>query len=212
RRLLAPRAGDRARPRADPGDLPEGQDLHGDAGGGGDPGDLRHPRGGAAGACGVVRAPWQRALDRYLESLAVERGLSQNTVSGYRNDLTRLGRALAKKGGDLLAAVAADLSAHMRDLQRQGLSPRSSARALSAIRGFYENLITAGERKDNPAVNPVQPRLFKALPKVLSEEEVEALLAAPDVATPLGLRDRAMLELLYATGPLVSHVVGLTLA
>jgi integrase/recombinase XerD len=151
-------------------------------------------------------------LDRYLESLAVERGLSRNTVDGYRNDLSRLGEALARKGGrDLLAALPADLSAHMRDLQRQGLSPRSSARALSAIRGFYEHLVTAGERKDNPAVNLLPPKLWKPLPKVLSEGEVEALLAAPDVGAPLGLRDRAMLELLYATGLRVSELVGLTL-
>jgi integrase/recombinase XerD len=157
--------------------------------------------------------PWRRVLDRYRESLAVERGLARNTVDGYRNDLSRLGEALAKKGGrDLLAALPADLSAHMRDLQRQGLSPRSSARALSAIRGFYEHLITAGERKDNPAVNLLPPKLWKPLPKVLSEDEVEALLAAPDVGTPLGLRDRAMLELLYATGLRVSELVGLELS
>jgi integrase/recombinase XerD len=154
--------------------------------------------------------PWRRALDRYLESLAVERGLAKNTVDGYRNDLSRLGETLAKKGGrDLLAAQAADLSAHMRDLQRQGLSPRSSARALSALRGFYEHLVTIGERKDNPSVNLLPPKLWKPLPKVLTEDEVTALLAAPDVGTPLGLRDRAMLELLYATGLRVSELVGL---
>jgi integrase/recombinase XerD len=162
-----------------------------------------------------MRAPvpsWRRVLDRYLESLAVERGLARNTVDGYRGDLVRLGEALARKGGlDLPAALAADLSAHMRDLQRQGLSPRSSARALSAIRGFYEHLVTIGERLDNPAVNLLPPRLWKPLPKVLSEGEVEALLAVPDVATPLGLRDRAMFELLYATGLRVSELVGLTL-
>jgi integrase/recombinase XerD len=151
-------------------------------------------------------------LDRYLESLAVERGLSRNTVDAYRNDLSRLGEALGKKGGrDFLAATAADLSAHLRELQRQGLSPRSSARALSAIRGFYDHLVASGERADNPAVNLLPPKLWKPLPKVLSEEEVERLLAAPDVATPLGLRDRAMLELLYATGLRVSELVGLTL-
>jgi integrase/recombinase XerD len=155
---------------------------------------------------------WRRVLDRYLESLAVERGLSRNTVDAYRNDLSRLGEALAKKGGrDFLVASAADLSAHLRELQRQGLSPRSSARALSAIRGFYDHLVTSGERPDNPAVNLLPPKLWKPLPKVLSEDEVERLLAAPDVATPLGLRDRAMLELLYATGLRVSELVGLTL-
>ncbi len=141
----------------------------------------------------------------------MERGLSRNTVEGYRNDLSRLGAALAKKGGDLLAAGAADLSAHMRDLQRQGLSPRSSARALSAIRGFYENLVSIGERLDNPSVNLLPPKLWKPLPKVLSEGEVESLLAAPKIETPLGLRDRAMLELLYATGLRVSELVGLQL-
>ncbi len=97
----------------------------------------------------------------------------------------------------------------MRDLQRQGLSPRSSARALSALRGFYENLVTLGERADNPSVNLLPPKLCKPLPKVLSEDEVTALLAAPNVETPLGLRDRAMLELLYATGLRVSELVGL---
>jgi integrase/recombinase XerD len=155
---------------------------------------------------------WQRALDRYLEGLAVERGLSQNTVAGYRNDLTRLGEALAKKGDrDLLTADAATLAAHQRDLRRQGLAPRSINRALSAIRGFYEHLVTNGERKDNPAVNLLPPKLFRPLPKVLSESEVVALLAAPDVKTDLGLRDRAMLELLYATGLRVSELVGLQL-
>jgi integrase/recombinase XerD len=154
---------------------------------------------------------WKRVLERYLESLAVERGLSANTVAGYRNDLTRLGEALAKRGGDLLTASPAALSAHLRDLRVQGLSPRSISRALSAIRGFYENLVVLGERKDDPAVNLLPPRLGRTLPKVLSEDQVESLLAAPDVSTPLGLRDRAMLELLYATGLRVSELVGLQL-
>ena len=114
---------------------------------------------------------WRRALDRYLESLAVERGLAQNTVASYRNDLARLGEWLAERGGhDMLTADSSDLSAHMRGLQQQGLSPRSSARALSAIRGFYENQVTLKERADNPAVNLLPPKLYKPLPKVLSEE------------------------------------------
>ncbi|HEX3129815.1 MAG TPA: site-specific tyrosine recombinase XerD [Thermoanaerobaculia bacterium] len=156
--------------------------------------------------------PWARALRLYLESLAVERGLSKNTVEGYRNDLMRLGESLARKGGpDLLTADAPTLAAHMRELRRQGLSPRSISRALSAIRGFYLHLIEIKERADDPAVNLQPPKLFKTLPKVLSEDQVEALLAAPDVSTPLGLRDRAMLELLYATGLRVSELVGLQL-
>ena len=115
---------------------------------------------------------WQRVLDRYLESLAVERGLSANTVAGYRNDLTRLGEALVKRGGDLLTVQAPALSSHLRDLRVQGLSPRSISRALSAIRGFYENQVVLGERADNPAVNLLPPRLGRTLPKVLSEAQI----------------------------------------
>jgi integrase/recombinase XerD len=145
----------------------------------------------------------------------VERGLSANTVAAYRNDLTRLGEGLARRGGggecDLLTADAATLAAHQRELRRQGLAPRSINRALSALRGFYEYLVTSGDRTDNPAVNLLPPKLWRPLPKVLSEAEVEALLAAPDTNTPLGLRDRAMIELLYATGLRVSELVGLQL-
>jgi integrase/recombinase XerD len=154
---------------------------------------------------------WKRVLDRYLEGLAVERGLAQNSVDAYRRDLSRLGEMLAKRGSDLLTADAAALAGHLRELRRQGLSPRSTARALAAIRGFYEHLVTNGERTDNPAVNLLPPKLWRTLPKVLSEEEVDALLAAPDVNTSLGLRDRAMIELLYATGLRVSELIGLQL-
>lgn len=156
---------------------------------------------------------WRRLLGRYLDELAVERGLAANTLEAYRRDLERLGEALEAGRGDedLLTATPATLSAHIRALRRQGLAPRTINRALSSIRGFYAHLMAAGERPDNPAVNLLPPRLWRQLPKVLSEAEVEALLAAPDVATPLGLRDKAMLELLYATGLRVSELVGLTL-
>jgi integrase/recombinase XerD len=157
----------------------------------------------------LTAAPWKRVLDRYLEGLAVERGLSENTVAGYRNDLTRLGEALAKRGNDMLSADAPLLAGHLRELQRQGLSPRSISRALSAIRGFYENLVVLRDRADNPAVNLLPPKLWRPLPTVLSEDQVVSLLAAPDLSTTLGLRDRAMLELLYATGLRVSELVGL---
>ncbi len=178
---------------------------------------------------------WKRPLDRYLETLAVERGLSPHTVAAYRRDLERAGRALAaprrKARGrddgegdgegdgaapaatavDLLTATAPDLAAHLRELHRRGLAPRSIRRALAALRGFYAHLVAEGDRGDDPAVNLVAPRLIRQLPKVLSEDEVERLIAAPDVATPLGRRDRAMIELLYATGLRVSELVGLQL-
>jgi len=158
------------------------------------------------------QAPWKRALRLYLEGLSVERGLSKNTVDGYRNDLTRLGEMLdLRKERDLLTADAPGLAAHIRDLRRQGLSPRSISRAQSAIRGFYAHLVATKERADDPAVNLLPPKLWRPLPKVLSESEIEALLAAPDLSTPLGLRDRAMLELIYATGLRVSELVGLKL-
>jgi integrase/recombinase XerD len=159
--------------------------------------------------------PWKRVLKRYLEGLTVERGLSQNSVDAYRRDLERLARALdrpkVEDGPDLLTADASALAGHLRELRRQGLNPRSVSRALSAIRGFYEHLVENGDRADNPAVNLLPPKLWRTLPKVLSEPQVEALLAAPDPATPLGLRDRAMIELLYATGLRVSELVGLTI-
>lgn len=161
------------------------------------------------------RAPapaWKRVLGRYLDSLGDERGLSENTLAAYRRDLTRLGESLARKGSDLLTADAAVLSSYLRELRREGLSPRSITRAQSSIRGFYESLVTWGERKDDPSVNLIQPKLFRKLPTVLSEDEVEALLATPDTSTALGMRDRAMLELLYATGLRVSELVGLQLS
>ncbi len=197
----------------------------------------RAPQGEAAGA-GAAPAPlWQRVLGRYLESLALERGLAFNSVEAYRRDLERLGRALdlaaakaARAGGadgsegagaagaaagapppDLLTAGPEALAGHLRELRRAKLASPSIGRALSAIRGFYEHLVTSGERADNPAVNLLPPKLFRPLPRVLSEAEVEAILAAPDLATPLGLRDRAMIELLYATGLRVSELIGLTL-
>jgi len=157
--------------------------------------------------------PWRRALDRYLEGLEVERGLAANTLDAYRRDLVQLAEFLLEaQGKDLLGAGVEDLSAHLRGLRRRGLSPRSVNRALSSIRNFYAHLVTVGERGDNPAVNLLPPRLFKKLPGVLTEGQIEALLGAPDLETPLGQRDRAMLELLYATGLRVSELVSLELA
>ncbi len=181
------------------------------------------PQAGSGGGAGGREPRWQRVLDRYLEALALERGLAANSVEAYRRDLERLGRSLdhdAAQAGrspdrgaaaDLLSAAAETLAGHLRALRRAKLSPRSIARALSAIRGFYEHLVAAGERADNPAVNLLPPKLLRPLPKVLSEQQVEAILAAPNVGTPLGLRNRAMIELLYATGLRVSELVGLLL-
>ena len=151
-------------------------------------------------------------MERYLDHLAVERGLARNTVAAYRRDLARLGEALAEEGRGPLDAASADLAGHVRRLRREGLSARSVARALSSARGFFAHLVIEGERGDDPAADLQAPKLLERLPQVLSEEEVDALLEAPDTSTELGLRDRAMIELLYATGLRVSELVSLTLA
>ncbi|HVS62521.1 MAG TPA: site-specific tyrosine recombinase XerD [Thermoanaerobaculia bacterium] len=155
--------------------------------------------------------PVRRALDRFLDAIEVERGLSRNTVDAYRRDLVRLAEDLERSGSSLEQAGPRELAAHVRALRKRGLSTRSIARALSAMRQFYAFLRQNGDRDDDPAGDLEPPRRFQTLPKVLTERQVEALLARPDVATPLGRRDRTMLELLYATGLRVSELVGLTL-
>lgn len=154
---------------------------------------------------------WSRLTESFLDALAAERGLAKNTVDAYRRDLNRLGADLEKRGEDLLAAKAPALQRHLMDLRKNGLSPRSIRRAVAAIRGFYGYLIEERLRTDDPAVHLISPKSLTTLPKVISEEDVDALLEAPDLAKLLGLRDRAMLELLYATGLRVSELVGLTL-
>ena len=153
-----------------------------------------------------------RLLDAYLDALALERGLAKNTIEAYRRDLTQLASWLDRRGASLLAAKPEELADHLRERRKEGLAPRSSARALASIRGFFRHLVETGERPDNPAVNLTPPKLFRRLPKVLTERQVEDLIAVPDVSTTLGLRDRAMIELLYATGVRVSELTGLELS
>ena len=156
-----------------------------------------------------VTMPWLRVVDRYVDALLLERGLSRRTVEAYGGDIRRLCKALEEKGESPLEADQEAVAAHLRDLRRQGLAPRSLARNLVSIRSFYDHLMESGERSDNPAVNLSPPRLWRQLPRVLSEAEVENLLSIPDPQEPLGLRDKAMLELLYATGMRVSELVEL---
>ncbi len=153
-----------------------------------------------------------RTLGAYLDALATERGLAGNTVDAYRRDLTRLAKDLAAAGVDPLAATAIELAAHLRRLRKRGLAPRSVSRAVASIRGFYGFLVEENRREDNPGVHLLPPKTPRRLPRVLSETEVEALLEAPDLGQPLGVRDKAMFELLYAAGLRVSEMVGLELA
>jgi integrase/recombinase XerD len=160
----------------------------------------------------VEAAPaWRRALDHYLETLAIERGLSPHTVAAYRRDLERLALDLDSRGSGLLEASQKDLSAHLRHLRHRGLSPRSVSRALVSARRFYSFLVQEGERGDDPAGNLIFPRQIRRLPRVLSEDEVARLLASPDSGSALGLRDKSMIELMYATGLRVSELVSLRL-
>lgn len=153
----------------------------------------------------------RRLLDRYLEGLALERGLAANTVAAYRRDLSGLLDFLGERKLSLDSVTPKDLSAYLRSLRRRNLAPSSVRRAVASLRGLFAHLVECGEREDDPAVNLATPKLMRSLPRVLSEEEVERLLRAPDVESDLGVRDRAMIELLYASGLRVGEIVGLEL-
>ena len=145
-------------------------------------------------------------IERYLEEVFLERGLAKATLSAYRSDLTATRRALQRS---LHSASAADLLDQLGQRLREGFSARSTARLLSTWRGFFRHELDRGRIADDPSADLASPRIGRAIPSTLSERDVEALLAAPDCDDALGLRDRAMLELLYATGLRVSELVGL---
>ncbi|MCC7414289.1 MAG: site-specific tyrosine recombinase XerD [Gammaproteobacteria bacterium] len=140
----------------------------------------------------------------------MERGLARNTLSAYRADLDALARWLRRHGGALDAAHTGDLLGFLAGFPYA--SARSTARRLSTLRRFYQFLVRERLRSDDPSARIEPPRLGRSLPKSLTEKEVEALLAAPRVDDTLGLRDRTMLEVLYATGLRVSELVQLTIA
>ena len=148
-------------------------------------------------------------ISRFLDVLWMERGLSAHTLAAYRADLLLLQRWLASQKKSLQDATRADVLAFMAERVARGAKPRSTARQLSSLRRFYRQLHRDGTRQDDPSVDIATPRIGRGLPKSLTEEEVERLLAAPSRDTPLGLRDRAMLEVLYATGVRVSELVTL---
>ena len=130
-------------------------------------------------------------------------------MESYARDLQMLAEYAAGKGVAPEALARPDLEALVRDLMSEGRSPRSVARAVACFRGFYRFLVIDGRVAANPADDLRPPRAWKSLPRYLSVEEVDHLMAQPDVATPRGVRDRALIELLYATGMRVSELVGL---
>ncbi|MFA7620160.1 MAG: site-specific tyrosine recombinase XerD [Thiohalomonadaceae bacterium] len=150
-------------------------------------------------------------LERFLDALWMERGLSENTLAAYRRDLEGLGQWLAARGDSLGAASRSLLLDYLQARNAQGVKPRTAARFRSTLRRFYRYLVREKLREDDPSARIDAPHLGRPLPDTLTEAEVEALLAAPNPDDVLGLRDRAMLEVLYATGLRVSELVGLTL-
>ena len=150
-----------------------------------------------------------RFLDAFLNHLRVERGLSPHTVEAYGRDVARYLARLDRAGRGPDRADRSLVMAHMLDLSRADISPRSRARALSAIRTFHRFLVDEDLADQDPAAELEGPKILRYLPRTLTEAEVESLLAAPDTETVLGLRDKAMFEVLYATGLRVSELTGL---
>ena len=160
-----------------------------------------------SGKRGEATGAGARAAESWLTHLAAERGLARNSLAAYRRDLAALAASLS--GRDLLAARPDDLTTALRRMRAAGKSPRSVARWLVAIRGFYAWLCGQGMIEESPASRLAAPKTWTTLPKVLDGGDVERLLAAPDRADPRGARDAAMLELLYATGLRVSELCAL---
>ena len=151
-------------------------------------------------------------IDIYLDHLRVERRLAAHTLESYARDLGALAAFSAGVARKPEALDRSALEAFVRQRMASGLSPRSVARSVAAIRGFYRFLVLDRRIGESPAGDLRSPRAWAALPKFLSIEEVDALIAAPDASTPRGLRDRAMIELLYATGMRVSELISVRAA
>ena len=156
-----------------------------------------------------MAATSEPALDAYLSHLLVERRLAANSLESYARDLRDLAEFAAGQQKDVTHLGREELEARVRQLMTAGRSPRSVARAVACYRGFYRFMVVDGRLAQNPADDLHAPRAWALLPRYLSVEDVDRLLAQPDVATPRGLRDRALIELLYATGMRVSELIGL---
>ena len=153
--------------------------------------------------------PSPSLIESYLTHLTVERRLAANSVESYGRDLALLGSYAAGKHVALDQLTRPDLEALVRELMSEGRSPRSVARAVACFRGFYRFLVIDGRLKASPADDLRPPRAWKVLPRYLSIEEVDRLIAQPDTSTARGLRDRALIELLYATGMRVTELLSL---
>jgi integrase/recombinase XerD len=151
-------------------------------------------------------------IERFIDGLWLERGLSENTLAAYRRDVTQYHNWLVSEGTDLLASDAARLQLFLGKRLSEGSSPRSTARFLSSLRSFYRWALRENLIAEDPSLRIESPKQGKPLPKSLSEADVEKLLEMPDLERVVEFRDRTMLELLYACGLRVSELVGLTLS
>lgn len=162
-----------------------------------------------------IKTPGEPDLDlinAFLDSSWMEKGLSDHTQESYRRDLSQFAVWLNQQGNGLINADSASIQQFLDFRFQQKRSSRTSARFLSCLRGFYRYLLRENRLQENPVALIENPKLGRPLPKSLTEANVEALLAAPDVGNPIGLRDRTMLEVLYACGLRVSELVGLSMS
>ncbi|GGO68533.1 site-specific tyrosine recombinase XerD [Bowmanella pacifica] len=153
----------------------------------------------------------QAQIDAFIDALWLEKGLSDNTLSAYRSDLNKFCQFLSRQPVELAEVQSEDIQAYLAYRYDQQLSERSNARFLSSLRAYFAYLLRDKLRDDDPVAILQNPKLGKPLPKTLSERQVERLLEAPNIEDTVQLRDKAMLELLYATGLRVSELVGLRL-
>jgi integrase/recombinase XerD len=162
----------------------------------------------------AIGEPDRALLDRFSDGLWLNDGLARNTLEAYRRDLAQFARWLRESGGKaLIEAAPADLQRHLAwQVRSRRAKPRTTGRLVSSLKRFFQFALREGLRSDDPAAELDAPKIGRSLPKSLSEDEVEALLAAPDVTSAQGVRDRAMLETLYASGLRVSELVGLKVA
>lgn len=148
-------------------------------------------------------------VDRFIDALWLEDGLSENTLSAYRSDLQRFNNWLQQKELGLIAVTSQDIQDYLSYLEELNYQPRSKARVVSTLRRLYRYCLREKLVSTEPTAHTATPVLNRSLPHSLNESDVEKLLQAPNTSTDLGLRDRSMLEVLYATGLRVSELVGL---
>lgn len=158
-----------------------------------------------------IPSPEQALVEQFLDAMWMERGLSENTLASYRNDLNKLLLWMGERDFKLDFISVSGLQEYQKWLRDKDYKQTSRARMLSAIRRLFQYLYREKHRMDDPSALLISPKLPKRLPKDLSEAQVDALLDAPDTNNPIELRDKAMLELLYATGLRVTELVSLTM-